>query len=308
MTNFKALGVVGSSSVCLVHPAFVVGIFFQFVGVDVTAVLVEVDFAVLLAHVDLELTGGAAALPAIVVVAEAEVLLAETEGEAAARGELDVEEAAEGAGELEERAEGVRLLEKNGDGDEDVDGNEVLRLDADEEPEEEFEVAEEQGDGDEEAEDAGPCSAGDDVGTQVEDVSERDGGGEDSAADDGGEEELAEPAATVGGLEDGPGEPEGDHGEEDAEDALLHEGIGDELPYFAVCDGARLEEEMAEIDVELRGEPTQEEDGEKGADVREDELARCSFKSRETERDGAGARHVCFSYFIIGLAGGVAGR
>src|ERR1700733_14642112 len=81
-------------SAWLVHPAFVVGIFaFGFVGVDVAAVLVEVDFAILLAHVDLELARGAAALPAVVAVADSEVTLAEAEGHAAAWSEFDVEKA-----------------------------------------------------------------------------------------------------------------------------------------------------------------------------------------------------------------------
>jgi hypothetical protein len=86
----------------LVHPAFVVGVAaLGFVWVDVAAVFVEVDFAVLLAHVDLELAGGATALPAVVAVADAEVALAEAEGQAATRSELDVEIAAERARELQ---------------------------------------------------------------------------------------------------------------------------------------------------------------------------------------------------------------
>src|SRR5258707_11661932 len=103
-----------SSSVWLVHPAFVVGVLAEFVGVYVAAVLVEVDFAVLLAHVDFELAGGAAALPAVVAVAEAEVALAEPEGEAAAGGGFCVEEAAEGAGGVEEGGGGGGLFWEGG--------------------------------------------------------------------------------------------------------------------------------------------------------------------------------------------------
>ena len=53
----------------------------------------------------------------------------------------------------------VGLFQQHRDGDEDVDGDHVLRLDADEEPEEKFLVAEDHGDGDEKAEDAGPAPA-----------------------------------------------------------------------------------------------------------------------------------------------------
>ncbi len=285
----------------VVHPAFVVGVFAEFVGVDVAAVFVEVDFAVLLAHVDLELAGGAAAFPAVVVVADAEVALADTEGEAAAWGEFDVEVAAEGAGELEERVEGVGLFEQERDGDEDVDRYHVLGLDADEKPEEELLIAEDHGDGDEEAEDAGPCSCGGDEGGEAEDVGEGDGGGEDGSADDGGEVEFAEPAAAEGGFEDGAGEPEGEHAEEDGEEALFDEGVGDELPDFAVDDGAGLEEEMAEENVfEAWGEPVQEKEREEDAYVREDELAGDAGEGWQAERDGTGARHASF---IIGQSG-----
>src|SRR6267154_1001222 len=250
----------GSPSAWLVHPALVVGILAEFVGVDVAAVLVEVDFAVLLAHVDLELAGGAATLPAVVAVAEAEVALAESEGEAAAGGEFDVEKATESAGELEEGVEGVGLFEQHRYGDEDVDGHHVFGLDAYEEPEEEFLVAEDHGDGDKKAEDAGPAAGGGGVGAQAEDVGERDGGGEDGAADDGGEVEFGQPAGAEGGLEERAGEPEGEHAEEDGQDALLEEGVGDELPDFAVGDGAGFEPEVAEEKVGwVRGEPAQEE-------------------------------------------------
>src|SRR6266478_442709 len=116
MNKFVELGKRWGREFALVHPALVVRVFAEFVGVYVATVLVEVDFAVLLAHVDLELAGGAAALPAVVAVAEAEVALAESEGEAAAGGEFDVEEAAEAAGELEESVEGVGLFEQHRDG------------------------------------------------------------------------------------------------------------------------------------------------------------------------------------------------
>ena len=69
-------------------------------------------------------------------------------------------------------------------------------------PEEELLVAEEHGDGDEEAEDAGPGSGGDDVGTEAEDVGEGDCGGDECAADDGGEVEFDKPAAAEGRLEE----------------------------------------------------------------------------------------------------------
>jgi hypothetical protein len=285
----------------LVHPALVVGVLAELVGVDVAAVFVEVDLAVLFAHVDLEFSGGAAALPAVVVVADAEVALADTEGEASAWGEFDVEEATERARELEKRAEAVGLLEQDGDGDEDVDRDHVFRFDPDEEPEEKLLVAEDHGDGDEESEDSGPGSDGGDVWTKAEDVSEGDGGGEDGSADDGGEVELAEPAAAEGGLEDGAGEPEGEHAEEDADEAVVDEGVGEELPDLAVGDGARFKEEMGEEDVfEARSEPVQEKEREEDAYVGEDELAGDAGEGWQAKRDGAGAGHAAF---IIGQSG-----
>ena len=253
------------------------------------------DLAVLFAHVDLELAGGAAALPAVVVVAEAEVLLAESEGEAAARGELDVEEAAEGAGELEESAEAVGLFEQERDGDEDVDGHHVLGLDADEEPEEEFLVAEDHGDGDEEAEDAGPATGGGVDGLEIEDTREGEDGRDDCATDDGGEVKLGEPAAAEGGFEERACEPEGEHAEEDAENALVDEGVGEELPELAVDHGEGFEDEVAlQQQCGVRREPAEEEQTEEDRDVRKDELASDACKCWEAERDGTGAGHAFF--------------
>src|ERR1700754_151489 len=60
----------------LIHPSAVVGVAL-FVGVDVAALVVEADVAVLLTHVDLELARGAAALPAVVIVTETEDAFAE---------------------------------------------------------------------------------------------------------------------------------------------------------------------------------------------------------------------------------------
>ncbi len=186
----------------LVHPALVVGVLAELVGIDVAAVFVEVDLAVLLAHVDLEFARGAAALPTVVVVADAEVAFAESEGEAAAWGEFDVESTADGSRELKEGVEGICLLEQHGDRYEDVDRDHVFGLDAEDEPKEKLLVAEDHGDGDEEAEDAGPGSGGDNVGTEAEQVGEGEGRGNERAADDGGEVELAEPTAAEGGFQE----------------------------------------------------------------------------------------------------------
>src|ERR1700757_723559 len=109
----------------LVHPAAVVGVL---VRIDVAAVLVEVDVAVLLAHVDLELASGAAALPAVVVVAESVEALTAGKGETAARRHSDVDVSKERAAEL---GEGEEFLvgEEHGERDEEIDGDEVLGLD-----------------------------------------------------------------------------------------------------------------------------------------------------------------------------------
>ena len=107
----------------LVHPALVFGIAAEFVGIDIAAVFVEVDIAILLAHVDLELARGAAAFPAVVAVAHAEVALAEAGDEASARGESSVEITHKSAAELGESAEPVVAFEQDGNADEDVDGD-----------------------------------------------------------------------------------------------------------------------------------------------------------------------------------------
>jgi hypothetical protein len=119
----------------LVHPALVFGIAAEFVGVDVAAVFVEVNVSVLLAHVDLELACGTAALPTVVIIAYAEVALAEPEDEAATRGESSVEITHERAAQLGESAEAVVAFEQDSDADEDIDGDQVLRLHSDKEVE-----------------------------------------------------------------------------------------------------------------------------------------------------------------------------
>src|SRR5256885_1862605 len=80
---------------------------------------------------------------------------------------------------------------------------------------------------------------------------------------------LGEPAGDEGGFEERAGEPEGEHAEEDGENALLEEGVGEELPELAVGDGAGLQHEMADEELgQVRSEPAEEEDGEEGRDVR----------------------------------------
>src|ERR1700742_5116653 len=63
----------------LIHPSAVVGVAF-FVGVDVAALVVEADVAVLLTHVDLELARASPPLPTIVVVTETENTFTESGG------------------------------------------------------------------------------------------------------------------------------------------------------------------------------------------------------------------------------------
>ena len=56
--------------------------------------------AILLAHVDFELAGGAAAFPTVVGVAHTEILLRGSEGQAALGKKLEVEESEEQASEM----------------------------------------------------------------------------------------------------------------------------------------------------------------------------------------------------------------
>ncbi len=130
---------------------------------------------------------------------------------------------------------------------------------------------------------------------EIEDAGEGEGGSDDCAADDGGEVELGEPAAAEGGFEERAGEPEGEHAEEDAENALVDEGVGEELPELAVDDSEGFEDEMAlQQERDVRGEPAEEEQTEEDRDVRKDELASDACKCWKAERDGAGAGHAFF--------------
>src|SRR5216683_3971867 len=191
----------------LVHPALVVRVAATFIGVDVAAVLVEVDLAVLLAHVDFELAGGAAALPAVVAVAYAEVALAEAEGESSAWGEPDVEIPDQSSAELRESAEAVVPFEQDGDADEDVDRDEVLRLHADDEVEADLLIAGDDSEGDQQGEDGSPCSQGDQLRPQIEDMREGDGRGQESAGGRRDEVELQQPAGAEDALQIRAGEP-----------------------------------------------------------------------------------------------------
>jgi hypothetical protein len=88
---------------------------------------------------------------------------------------------------------------------------------------------------------------------------------------------------------------EREHAEENAQDALLDEGIGDELPDFTMRDGEGLEDEMAEKNYsDVRRNPVQQANCEESGNVGQDEFAGDASKSRKTERDWAGARHSCF--------------
>ena len=163
----------------LVHPAFVVGFWRHLVGVDVAAVLVEVDFAVLLAHVDLELAGGAATLLAVVGVADSEKRSQNPKARPRRGAKLTKRKPQSAPESWMQGTEGVGLFQQHADGDKDVDRDHVLGLDSQKEPEKKFLIAEEHGDRNQEPEDAGPGSDRADVGTQAEDVRERDGRGDD---------------------------------------------------------------------------------------------------------------------------------
>ena len=78
------------------------------------------------------------------------------------------------------------------------------------------------------------------IGSQAEDVREGDGRGDDGSADHGGPVELRKPATAVGAFEQRAGEPEGEHAEDDGEDAGVYERVGGELPDLPVDDSQRL--------------------------------------------------------------------
>src|SRR5260370_40790193 len=90
----------------LVHPATVVGILACFVGIDVAAILVELDLAVLLAHVHRELARSPAALPAVVPGADAEGSLRQPEDHPLAGSELYIQKTTQRAGRLQQGCEG----------------------------------------------------------------------------------------------------------------------------------------------------------------------------------------------------------
>jgi hypothetical protein len=132
--------------------------------------------------------------------------------------------------------------------------------------------------------------------TEVEDVSEGDERGEDGSADGGDEVELGEEAAAVGAFEDGPAEPEGDHGEEDVEDAEVEEAVGGELPDRAVSGRLWFEEQRVE---QVEGEDwrgvAQQEDEEEDGGIGVDEFAHGAGERGEGDGRGDGTRHESIS-------------
>src|SRR5580698_5287509 len=123
------------------------------VFVQLPPLAVEADGSPLRAHVDLELARSAAALPAVIAIAQPEPLLAQGKADAAARGKMDKEQPSQRSSQL---GEGVYALrsEEHGDGNEAIDRGQVARLDADGEEEQKLHVAVEHADGDKNAEDA----------------------------------------------------------------------------------------------------------------------------------------------------------
>ena len=104
--------------------------------------------------------------------------------------------------------------------------------------------------------------------------------------------ELGEPAAAVGSFEQRSGEPQGKHAEEDADDPLLRERVGKELPDLSSNHGERLEDEMAEEKVgDGGGKPGEDGERKEDADVEEDQLSHGAREGRQCHRDGTGTRH-----------------
>ena len=123
--------------------ALVVGVLVLFVGVDVAAFVVELHFAALLAHVDLEFPRGAAAFGAVPGVAHAKELLTEAEAETLAGCEPQIEITRKAATEIKQCHERVAETQQQSEVDDNVDGDHVLRLQADRERNQpEFEIAE----------------------------------------------------------------------------------------------------------------------------------------------------------------------
>src|SRR5262249_22595564 len=96
---------------------------------DVVPVFVEADFAVVVAHVDLELFRCLSSLPAIVGIAQAEVALRRSKPEAAFGQKFQIKKSEQRAAKMREVGDApLRWLKRRNQHDEDQDADEVLRL------------------------------------------------------------------------------------------------------------------------------------------------------------------------------------
>jgi hypothetical protein len=255
-----------------------------------------------LAHIDFEFFGGAAALPAVVAVAEAEGGFAAGDGESAARRKLDVEESEERAAELGE-GEGALLGKKHGERDEHVDGDEVPGLDGNGEGKHhEGRVGVEDADGDEQAEDAAEATVEHESGARHGE-GERDGS--ESGAEDGDEEQLGEPAGAVAVFEEAAQEPEGEQLKGGAEDgcAGVDDEVGEELPDPSVMQdeiGVKGED-RGDLRGKRSGDDAEDQQAEIGAEIPEDERAGETAEIGEAENAAGETRHR--GYCLIGGAG-----
>src|SRR5271165_2384398 len=266
------------------------------VVVDLAPAAVETDGAALLFHVDFKLAAGAAALPAVVVVAQAVQPLAGDAANAAAGGEADEEEAGQCAAELGESVEAVGPKE-HGEGDEGVDGGEITGLDVDDEEHHELGVAEEDSDGDEQAEDAAHAAV---EGDLLHGVAELVGyvvnnGSREGGAEHGGEVEADDPAFAAVVFEKAHEEPEGEQFEECAEDGAgrIDETVGEGLPEPAVEEVVGHEGQIGADGVHrgLGESQVCQREREVGDEVDENEAARGPAELRKPERHRPDSRH-----------------
>src|SRR6266852_1290384 len=247
-------------------------------------------------HIDLEFSRGAPAPPAVVRIPQAEIVLGSCETQPASGQKLDVQETEEQSAQMREIGDpALRWIEDGEDRDRDPDADQVFGLDPERQREHEhFLIGVQNPKGHQQPENTPRRSDGALPLIHSEEMGVGHANRHQSRAHNAKRVALNEATRSPVLLEIGTDEPKREHVEKQVPEVGVQQGIGDDLPDFAVHDIQRDQRKPFINGSKADSEhPVQDLLGKENSRTCQNDALHPSCKGRKAERDGLSARH-CF--------------